>query len=45
MRRNLYRLASLFGDLNALARGTILQRVIRKVCWKLFSGLMAKVIK
>lgn len=45
MRRPLYRLAAILGDANAIARGTILQRVIRKVCWKLFSGLIAKAIK
>lgn len=30
LRRALYRLASLLGDLNAVAKGRIVQRVVRK---------------
>lgn len=34
MRNLLYRLASLLGDLNAIKRGTVPQRVVRKVVWR-----------
>lgn len=40
MRNLLYRLASLLGDLNAIKRGTVPQRVVRKTMWKLFSRVM-----
>jgi len=40
MRSFLYRLASLLGDLNAIKRGTVPQRVVRKTMWKLFSRVM-----
>ena len=45
MRRSLYRAASILGDINAVARGTIILRVIRKICWPLFSAIMGKFIK
>lgn len=34
MRSFLYRLASLMGDINAIQRGTVVQRVVRKVVWR-----------
>jgi len=40
MRNLLYRLASLLGDINAVRRGTVAQRVVRKTMWKLFSRVM-----
>lgn len=40
VRNFLYRLASLLGDINAVRRGTVAQRVVRKTMWKLFSRVM-----
>lgn len=34
MRSFLYRLASLLGDINAVRRGTVVQRVVRKAAWR-----------
>lgn len=34
MRSFLYRLASLLGDIQAVQRGTVAQRVVRKVVWR-----------
>ncbi len=34
MRNLLYRLASLLGDINAVQRGTVPQRIVRKIMWR-----------
>lgn len=45
MRRSLYRLAAILGDLNALARGRIVERLARKWLYRVFSGLVRRVIR
>ena len=45
MRSFLYRLARLLGDLNAIERGKIGTRVVRKVAGRLTGGLLNRLIK
>lgn len=40
MRRYLYRAGSVLGDINAIARGKILERIARKSLWRAFAQLM-----
>lgn len=44
-RRFLYRTASLLGDVNAVKKGTIVQRIIRKETYKLASKIINRKIK
>lgn len=44
-RRLLYQLASLLGDLNAIQRGTIGKRIVRKAAQKQSNKLLNKLFK
>jgi len=45
IRNAMYRAASLLGDVNAISRGTIIQRLIRKFAFRHFGQFINKLFK
>ena len=45
IRSALYRIARLMGDINAIARGRYLQRLVRKMALRKSAGIINRIIK